>query len=719
MVSSLAHRQGVGLALLLAGLVLAAYWPALQGAFIWDDHVLITTNPLVHAGDGLWRIWFTTQAVDYWPVTNSSFWIEWRLWGPSPVGYHVTNALLHAASAWCLWNLLRRLHVPGASLAALLFAVHPLNVESVAWITQRKNTLSLLLVLASVFAYVRCTERVAAAPPPAGRRRRTAAVTSSPASRQRSWYVASLGLFTLAMLSKGSVATLPAMLLAITWWQRRTLTAPDLRLAAPFFAVAVTLTGVNVWFQARGAGGLIRDVSLIERLLGAAGTVWFYLSKSLAPTNLMFIYPQWVVRTGDWRWWLPVSGLVAVSAILLWQRTHPRARHALALCGLFGLALLPVMGLTDVYYMKFSLVSDHYAYLATVVCCAGVGSVLGVAATQDDGRYQRVMMVAAALLIAVLAATTFWNSRVYASERMLYRATIEANPQAWVAHNNLALLYLKGSADERALALGHLRAAAALRPDDASVRNNLGTAQFQAGDLQAAAAEHAEAVRLDADHLEARANLAADLAGLGRSAEAVTALTEVLRRDPTRTYARADLARALESLGRTGEAAEQWRMAASGTGASALDRAAAGDALLRMGRAAEAVAQYEAALRLDPQSTTLLNNLSYGLIAAGRLGDAERHLRTLLRVKPSDAAAHANLGNALQQSGRLEEALAEFALALQHGSGPDLAHIHNDAGIVYAKLGRRRQAIEHFREALRLNPSYNAARNNLTRAEGS
>lgn len=690
--SVVVRERGTSALLLTVVVALAAfvaYWPALTGSLIWDDNVLIGENPLVKASDGLYRMWFTTDAVDYWPMTNSSFWLEWRVWGANATGYHVTNVLLHVASALLLWAILRRLKIPGAELAACLFALHPVNVESVAWISQRKNTLSMCFFLLSTLWYLR-------------------------EDRGR-WYWLSLGAFALAMLSKGSVAMLPAVLLLLAWWRRGAITRSDLVRTVPFFAVAVSLTLVNIWFQARGGGGVIRDVTVVDRLLGAAAVVWFYLYKALVPVNLAFIYPQWHIQAADVRWWAPAFAALAVTALLFWQRRQPIAQALLFGWVFFCLALVPVMGLTDVYFMKFSLVADHYQYFAIVAVAAGAAAALAWLRR----RAPRAAMAAAVCLLATFGASTWRLSGQYVDARTLYASTIDRNPGAWLARNNLALIYMRGSASELPSAVQQLRAAADTNPTDASVRNNLGTALFQLGQLDEAVAQHREAVRLTPGYVNAWANLGADLLRLERYAEAADAYREVLRLDPRAGYARADLARALDAMGQGEAANAQRQQTLDAPAVSAQDHAAAGDALLRLGRHDEAIARYKEAVRLDPRSTTALNNLGFALISARRLAEAESVLRQLLAIRPTDAAAHDNLGNILQQTDRLEEAVAEFTLALRYGTGADLAAMHNDMGIALARLGRMDEAVSHFREALRRKPDYAAARANLARALGT
>ena len=343
----LSNRTGLALLVLVAA-VAVAYWPSLRGDFIWDDDALITRNAVVQASDGLYRIWFTRETLDYWPITNTSFWLEWRAWGAHTLGYRVVNVGLHTINAILIWIILRRLGIPGAYLAALLFAVHPVNVESVAWIAQRKNTLSMCLFLLSILSYMRGQLPAANTPGRTG------------------WYVVSVVFFLLAMLAKGSVVILPAVLLLIVWWRYRRIEVRDVALMLPFFVIGAILTWVNVWFQTRGGQQIIRSAGIIERTAAAGAIVWFYLFKAILPVQLAFVYPQWKVMPSNLLWWLPLVALIGVSMALFRWRGRPAGRALLFAWAFYCVALVPVLGFVDVYFMKYSLVADHYQYVAII-----------------------------------------------------------------------------------------------------------------------------------------------------------------------------------------------------------------------------------------------------------------------------------------------------------------------------------------------------------------
>ncbi len=357
-------------AIAIAILATIAYWPSLHGGFQWDDDDLLTENSLVKAPDGLSRIWFSTEAIDYWPIFNSSFWIEWRLFGNDPTGYHVVSVLLHIANAWLVWAVLRRVSSAGAFLAALLFAVHPVNVESVAWISQRKNTLSMGFFLLAMLWHLQAE----------------AGGSAGSNGRESRWRWLSVAAFTLAMLSKGSVAILPLVLLLLAWWRRGEITRADLVRSAPYFAVSGILTIVNLWFRTHGASDVFREATFAERLAGAGAILWFYLWKALVPINLTFVYPLWKIDVSRFVWWLPLIAALLVTFGLWRGRAQPWCRAVLVAWLYFAICLLPVLGFTDANYVKYSLVADHYQYLSVVGVCALVAAGVDRMAQAIRGR---------------------------------------------------------------------------------------------------------------------------------------------------------------------------------------------------------------------------------------------------------------------------------------------------------------------------------------------
>jgi tetratricopeptide (TPR) repeat protein len=671
------NRTGWQAAILIA-LVLAAYLPLWRAGFVWDDDTMLTANRLIRAGDGLVQFWFTRNAQDYWPVTSTTLWVEWRLWGLNPLGYHLTNLALHLGTVLLLWSVLRRLCIPGAWLAALLFAVHPINVESVTWIAQRKNLLALLFALLTILCFLK--SGIAGTPAPS-------------VARSNRWYWLGLIAFILAMLSKGSVAPLPLVLAGVVAWRRRPTLSDCLRLI-PFFIVAGVLAAVDVWFQRHGTHEIIRSAPFLERLLGAGGVVWFYLSKSFWPARLMFVYPQWHVRTAAFLWWIPLLGVLGLT-VLLWRLARRESlrppgpdgtawgRGTLFAWGYFCVSLVPVLGFTDVYFMKFSLVADHYAHLALIGVVAWAGFVAHELLRRAGSSARVGLTGLIAVAIAALAVLTWRQNGMYRDSLVLYRTILEQNPDCWMAHNNLAIALekLPGGLPE---ALIHYEEAARIDPGEAYVQNDLARALAQLPDRVPEALDHYEqALRINPDYAEAHNNLAAALAKLpGRLPEALAHYEQALRINPDFAAAHVNLALELEKL---------------------------------PGRLPDAVAHFEQAARINPEDPDLQNDLAVALAKLpGRLPDAVAHFELALRLNPNDADLHYNLANQLMKMpGRLPDAMAQYEEALR--IRPDFASAHYNLGVADAKSGRYDEAARHFGRVLELDPGNSSAREILER----
>ncbi len=490
-------------ALLITVAVFMAYMPTLNGGFVLDDDVLVTENKLVKAAEGLYRIWSSEESVDFWPVTNTSFWLEWRLWRMHPAGYHVTNLVLHAAESLLIWLILRKLSIPGAFLAALIFALHPVNVESVAWIASLKNLMALLFFLLSTLWYVKFDElRSARLWLAAKQISHPSSLILHPSSFVY-WYWLSLAAFVMAMLGKGSVAVLPVLLLGITWWQRPLMVRDLLRLI-PFFTIALVLAMVNVWFQTHIDAEPIRTATIAERLICAGGVIWFYLYKALLPMDLAFIYPQWRIAADNLVWWLPLSAAVLFTAIL-WRYRNGWSRAILFAWGFFCVALLPVMGFTDVGFMRHSLVADRYQHIAiiAVICLASAGWTAWRLHTSPLLRWPATAIAVA--VIGTLAVLSWRQSGIYSDTSTLYNATLAKNPGCWMALNNLGgeLIDLGRYQD----AIDRCRQSIKLHPNYAKAYNNVGIALAKMGRTEVAIEQYRQAIQFQPGYAAARSNL--------------------------------------------------------------------------------------------------------------------------------------------------------------------------------------------------------------------
>jgi tetratricopeptide (TPR) repeat protein len=555
--------------------VLLAYWPALNGGPLWDDFGHITV-PELRSLEGLWRIWFELGATQqYYPVLHSAFWLEHRLWGDSFVGYHLANVALHSASAVLLVLILRRLAVPGALFAGLIFALHPIAVESVAWISEQKNTLSAMFYLASAYVYLGAQvggskeqdppyvpHQTAAAPLKPPRRPALAFPRRPGLAFQTRYYWLAFALFICALLSKTVTATLPAALLLVLWWHRGRLDPStrsgspraqsrgdwrrDVLPLVPWFIVAAVAAAFTAWFEREiiGARGEDFALTLVERCLLGGRVVWFYLGKLIWPHNLTFIYPRWDIDASVWWQYLfPAAAIAMAIALALLPRRGPLAGY-LYFCG----TLVPVLGFFDVYPFLFSYVADHFQYLASLGVIVPVASALAIAVERLRRPARRIARLSGGVLIAVLAVMTWNRSGVYRDAETLYRDTIARNPGAWMAYQNLGTdLAAQNRLDEAIVAYeGALRA----RPDYAAAKNNLVLAHIKRADAIAdlpdrvgEAIAHYEAVlRIDPAHFRAHYNAGTLLMDVpGRQAEALRHLESAMNIQPDNVETRVNL----------------------------------------------------------------------------------------------------------------------------------------------------------------------------------
>ena len=537
--------------LLPALLILAAglwvYAPALLGGWVWDDVEEVTQNPVLRDPAGLAKIWFAPAGADYFPLKATVQWMEWRAWGLDPAGYHAVSIALHLLSAFLFWRVLRQLGLRLAWVGGLLFVIHPLVVESVAWVAELKNTLSLALLLLAMIAWL-----------------------DFDAKGRRAAYALSLGCFLLAMLSKTSVVMFPAVILLHAWWKRGRVGRRDLLSSAPFFAISLGLGLVTLWFQHNRAIVAGHDFAggPGTRIVASGLALAFYAWKSLWPFALLPIYPHWDIDPALPLGYLPWLAAAVLGWLLLWSRRGTWGRPIIFGLGFFALNLLPVLGFVGMAYLRMSRVADHFAYLPVL-------GIIGLAA----GALERAPAATRWSGLALLAALLAWQARAYAEifhdEQTLWSYTLERNPRAWAAQNNLGYaLFQAGHIPE---AIAYYREALRLQPDFAEARYNLGTALLRTNEVAPAIAEYEAALRLQPASAAMHNNLATALAESGRMPEAIAHLEQAVRLEP-------DYADAHHNLG---------------------------NAYLLSHRYAEAIRQYEEALRLRPDNASARNALEY------------------------------------------------------------------------------------------------------------
>ena len=480
------------LAAAIVAATLAAYWPAIHGGFIWDDDDYLTGNRALRSAEGLKEIWLVPGTTrQYYPLVHTTFWLESRLWGFEPLGYHLVNVFLFAASALLLWQVLERLSLPGAWFVAAVFALHPVHVESVAWITERKNVLSGLLYLAAAAAYLRF------------HRSRVGPVESS----RGAWgtYALSLLLFAGALASKTVTASLPAALLLLHWWKGDSLNRRTVFPLLPMFVLALPMARLTAWMETYnvGARGADWDLSFVERTLIAGRALWFYAGKLIWPDRLTFIYPRWEIDAGAaWQYLFPVAALLVV--IGLWALRGRLGRGPLVAVLFFAGTLVPALGFFDVYPMKYSFVADHFQYLASIGLIALV-STAGLRLLRFAVPGDRATVVAAMIVLAVLGTLSWRQARIYENVETLWRDTIDKNSACWMARVSLGNeLERTGRSDE---ALVQYREALRHDPDSAMAHNNVGVILFNRKRYDEAETHFRRAFEIDPNDGMVQANL--------------------------------------------------------------------------------------------------------------------------------------------------------------------------------------------------------------------
>ena len=639
------------LALALIICPLLAYQPAWQGKPIWDDDAHITRQEL-RSLDGLARIWTQPGATQqYYPVVYSAFWLEYRLWDDWAPAYHLVNILLHASSALLLAKILKRLAIPGAWLAAAVFALHPVEVESVAWIAELKNTLSGLFYLGAFLFYLDFDQR-----------------------RKGVSYFLALGLFLLGLGTKTVIATLPAALLVVFWWQRgRLFWKRDALPLLPFFASGIGAGLLTAWMEHHfvGAHGFEFDFTVADRCLIAGRAFWFYLFKILWPANLTFIYPRWEISHEVWWQYLfPAAALLLL--VLLWRR-RKSYRAPLAALLYFAGTLFPVLGFLNVYPFRYSFVADHFQYLASI------GPITLIAAGLIRGWHVRARpalgIIPGSALLLMLGVLTWRQSATYADLETIWGTTLARNPGSWLAHNNFGNMLLeKGEADEAFL---HFERALEINPNSPEAHNNLGNSLRQLGRLDESLRHLEKAVELDPSYAEGHNNLGTTFSRLRKRDLAIAHYLRALELDPRYAEAHNNLA----------------------------------NALLETGRTNEALAHFKSALEINPAYAVAHYNLANLLVQTGRLEEAVAHFTKALALKATYAAAHTNLGAVLLTMGRVDESLLHLQKAVE--LSPESADAHNNLGNTLLRLGRNEEALSHLHKALAIDPNNVSVLNNI------
>jgi len=774
--------QVSGFRFLQAAVIAAACWfvysPAFHGDWFWDDPSEITTNLALHNRTGLWKIWFAPDSPDYYPLKTTLQWVQWHLWGDNVTGYHLTNVGLHLLSALLLWHLLRKLGVGLAWLGGLIFAIHPLAVESVAWISELKNVLSLpFLLLAMIFWLDWDNIRWSELPSTRlfgsdGKKTRTTfpmkRIGGNPLHLQSSpnearsgqhappFYLLSLLCFLASMLSKSSVVMFPFVLLLYAWWKRGRIDRRDVLATAPFFAVALVLGLVTFWFQQNVAikGIVVPQGGFWSRLAVAGMAVVFYVGKFVWPVGLLPIYPRWAADPPAlWQFWPWV--VIGVVAFSLWRwselpltrlfgsdgeknrtafpmkrirgnplhlrspnaneaRSGQHAPPAMVRHLLFGLGFFLINLLPVLGFVPMSFL--RLSWVADHFAYLPMIGLVGLTAAVISNFEFRISKFGSIVIGALLAALAI-TARQHAT-------IFESEKAVWtytLARNPQAWLAHNNLSNillnegRLAEAKEQIDDALRIKPDFAEANNNLGNILLQMDRPEEAKLHFEAAIRFRENYAEARNGLGNYYLKTGQPAQALECYEQALRINPDYTDCRDNLGAALEDLGRVNEAIAEYGKVLRVKPGFASAHYNLGIALAKLGDFPRAIAQYKLALRIDPRLVQAYNNLGNAEGAMRRPAEAISAYEQALQLNPGFFEVHLNLGNALFYLHRVPESIVQFEAAVR--LQPNYAPGHNNLGISLQAVGRASEAKAQFEEALRLNPNYTEARRNLVRLE--
>ncbi|MCX6555365.1 MAG: tetratricopeptide repeat protein [Candidatus Aminicenantes bacterium] len=686
-------------ALLLIFLVFAMYFPVLKADYIWDDDSYVVGNRNLLSGLGLKRIWLEPRtSPQYYPLVFSTFWIERQLFGLNPHASHLFNVCLHILNALLLWAVLLRLGVAASFFIALVFALHPVHLESVAWITERKNVLSAFFYLASLMAYLSYSLP-------------RKAITARISFRSIALYGASVFLFVCALLSKTVTATLPVILLSILWWKKEKLKKWDWLTIAPMLLIGIVFALSTVWLEVHHVGALGDEwnLSLIGRFLVAGRAIWFYVGKLVWPQSLSFIYPRWSIDPGNILQFIYPLSLLACG-LSLWFFRKKIGRRPLVAIFFFLCSLFPALGFFNVYPMRYSYVADHFQYLASIGIIALVVILLrNVLIKMKLNRFQPGLIL---IVIVALIYVGRLEGKKYDNLETLWNDTLVKNNDCWMAYNNLGDIRIKQK--RYAEARTFFREALKRKPDLAVSFNNLGMTWLYEGNLTAAKENFAKAIAGDAHYAEVHNNMGVALGKEQRFSEAIDSYRQALDIDPEYVMAHYNLANVLSRRQNFKEADEHYREATRIRPDFAMAYYYYGLSLLRQGRIQEARKNLQAAFGLQPDFSLGYLQAGNVFFGQGETADAVTYYAKAIRINPGYAEAHCNLGAALLKQSQLQPAIKHLRQALR--IQPNYAVAENNLGFALELSGKIDEAIPHYTQALKLVPDFQKAKENLAKA---
>jgi tetratricopeptide (TPR) repeat protein len=643
--------------LVLAAIVLWVFSPAWAGGWVWDDTAEILRNdPIRSSWRALGAIWAAPAGADYFPLKETVQWIEWHLWGDAPVGYHLVNISLHLLSAFLFWGLLLRLGAPFAWTAALLFAVHPMVVESVAWIAELKNTLSLPLLLLSALAYTAFDER-----------------REQPNGAWRGVYALSLIAFLASILAKSSGVMFPFVILVYVWFRHGRVTQRAILSTVPFAAMSGAVGAATIWFQEhRAISGIVAPLGGFgERLAIAGHAIVFYFLKAIVPWPISPVYPGWRVGVSfpsdAWPWLA-----IAFVAVVLWSCRARWGRGPILAAGWFVLNLVPILGFIPMSFARLSPVSDHFAYIALLGVVGGVAGGFGSLAQALGAKGSRLALGGAlALVIGAFAWESHELSANYRDDRAFWTFANRQNPQAWAPRNNLGLIDL--AAGRLPEAAAQFEAVLRSGEQQAEVYNNLGTAYTRLGRYREAADRFEAAIRLQPGYPVAEANLGNVLAQTRQFDQAVAHYRRSLELKPEMADVHTRLGMAYLFSDHPNEAAAEFAESIRLDPNAAEPRYRLATVLANAGRLPEAITRFQETVAIDPERADAYAGLGLALTLSQRAQEALEPLRRAIALQPRSAEARSYLGLALFRMGNLPGAIDAYHSAIGiSGDNPDI-----------------------------------------------
>jgi tetratricopeptide (TPR) repeat protein len=698
------YRSTFALSILVVLFVLVFYIPAMKGGFIWDDDDYVTKNENLKTWTGLKRIWLDIGATyQYYPMVHTSYWVEYHLWKYNAFGYHMVNILLHGFNAVMVFLILRKLGLWWALPSALVFAVHPVHVESVAWITERKNVLSGLFYLLSLMCYLHFREAAGG----------LQIADSKPEKKscgkinRRSWmyYILALCFYICALFSKTITSSLPVIFLLIFWWKGRKIRWQDAALLIPFFILGGIMGSVTARMEKYqiGAMGAEWDWTFIQRCLIAGRALWFYAGKLLVPHPLIFIYPRWGIDSGEALQYIyPVGGLILF--VILWTMRHKIGKGPLAAVLYFFITLFPALGFFNVYPMIYSYVADHFQYLASIGMIALYTGIAAFGLKRIFRDRAGMQNLAAGVLILCLGSLTWRQGQTYKNLETLWRTTISQNPGAWLAHNNLGTVLLdQGKTDE---AIGHFTESISINPEYEIAYYNLGYSHLKKGDYEKGMVYYRKAIELNPKYTNAYINLGMAYDDLGEHEKAIENYQKAQRLKPESDAVYNCLGYAYLSIGALNEAIIHYKKCLELNPGHWEANYKLARALSEKGEMKSAIHYYTKAIEIDPGKANYYLNLAGAFLEMGMEKEAKETLEKALTLCPSDPWIPNKL-SWMQATGKNVEIrdggeavrLAEIACRLSQNKEPTIL---DTLAAAYAEAGRFEEALQTATKALSL-----------------